>query len=433
MLYDQARIFVQSGKGGDGCISFRREKHVPYGGPDGGDGGRGGHVYLVVEPRLNTLISFQRRQHFRAPDGRPGRSARRHGADGADLEIPVPPGTVVRGVGEEAGLAVDLLAPGQRLLVARGGRGGRGNAAFATPTHQAPRLAEKGEPGEGRWLQLELKLIADVGLVGYPNAGKSTLLAAVSAARPKIAPYPFTTLSPNLGVVTVGDFSFILADIPGLIEGASQGAGLGLDFLRHIERTRLLIHILDGAGVDGRDPLADYQATNRELARYSPELAARRQLVAVNKMDLPAGRARYETLRLELPIPPEDIFPISAATGEGVSALMKRAAALLQELPPAYDLTPRQETLLFAPPPADERAFTVEREGEGFRIRGIQVERLAAMTDFENEEASDRFQRFLRASGIEEALRQAGIQEGDTVRIGSLELYWHESPFLEDT
>ncbi|MGB9724189.1 MAG: Obg family GTPase CgtA, partial [Chloroflexia bacterium] len=265
------------------------------------------------------------------------------------------------------------------------------------------------------------------------NAGKSTLLAAVSAARPKIAPYPFTTLSPNLGVVTVGDFSFILADIPGLIEGASQGAGLGLDFLRHIERTRLLIHILDGAGVDGRDPLADYQATNRELARYSPELAARRQLVAVNKMDLPAGRARYETLRLELPIPPEDIFPISAATGEGVSALMKRAAALLQELPPAYDLTPRQETLLFAPPPADERAFTVEREGEGFRIRGIQVERLAAMTDFENEEASDRFQRFLRASGIEEALRQAGIQEGDTVRIGSLELYWHESPFLEDT
>ena len=269
-------------------------------------------------------------------------------------------------------------------------------------------------------------MIADVGLVGYPNAGKSTLLAAVSAARPKIAPYPFTTLSPNLGVVTVGDFSFILADIPGLIEGASQGAGLGLDFLRHIERTRLLIHILDGAGVDGRDPLDDYQATNRELAQYSPELAARRQLVAVNKMDLPAGRERFERLRQELPVPPEDLFPISAATGEGVQDLLNRTAALLQEMPPAYDLTPREETLIFAPPAPDERAFAIEAEEDGWRVRGAQIERMAAMTDFDNVEAAARFQRILRASGIEDALRAAGVRHGERVRIGPYDLFWEE-------
>lgn len=430
MLYDRARIYVQAGDGGNGCVSFRREKYVPFGGPDGGDGGRGGHVYLVVDPHLNTFIHFQHRQHFRAPNGRPGEPARRHGANGADLEIPVPPGTVVRGVDGESRYSADLVAPGQRLLVARGGRGGRGNAAFATPSRQAPRMAELGEPGEARWLELELKLIADVGLVGYPNAGKSTLLAAVSAARPKIAPYPFTTLSPNLGVATVGDFSFVVADIPGLIEGASRGAGLGLEFLRHIERTRLLIHVLDGAGVDGRDPLDDYYATNRELAAYSPVLAARPQLVAVNKMDLPAGRERWERLRQELPVPPEAVFPISAATGEGVQALMQRVAALLQELPPAYDLTPREETLVLVPPPVDERTFTIERDEEGFVVRGVQIERLAAMTDFSNPEAAARFQRRLAASGIEQALREAGVQDGDRVRIGRAELYWeeHEEP-----
>lgn len=433
MLYDRARIHVQSGRGGDGHVSFRREKYVPFGGPDGGDGGQGGSVYLVVDPQQNTLIAFRHRQHFRAADGRPGGKSRRTGRSGADLEIPVPPGTVVRGMGAEAGLAADLVAPGQRLLVARGGRGGRGNACFATPTHQAPRLAELGEPGEERWLELELKLIADVGLVGFPNAGKSTLLAAVSAARPKIAPYPFTTLSPNLGVVTVGEYSFILADIPGLIEGASQGAGLGLEFLRHIERTRLLIHILDGAAVDGRDPLADYHATRHELAQYSPLLGERRQLVAVNKMDLPSACQHLERLRRELPVEPKDLFPISAATGEGVSALLQRAAAVLQELPPSYDLFPREETLVFAPPPADTRAFSIEPEEDGFRIRGYQIERLAAMTDFQSVEAAARFQRVLRATGIEEALRNAGVRDGDRVRIGGCELYWEEQEHGADT
>jgi GTP-binding protein len=426
MLYDRARIYVKSGSGGNGHVSFRREKFVPRGGPDGGDGGRGGAVYLVVDPHRNTLIAFQHRRHFRAEDGRPGEQANRRGRNGADLAIPVPPGTVVRGVDAEAGLAVDLVAPGQRLLVARGGRGGRGNASYATPTRQAPRFAELGEPAEERWLELELKLIADVGLLGYPNAGKSTLLAACSAARPRIASYPFTTLSPNLGVVTMGDYSFVVADIPGLIEGASAGAGLGLEFLRHIERTRLLIHILDGASVDGRDPYQDYLATNRELAQYSQALAGRRQLVAVNKMDLPAGRQRLERLREELPLPPEDVFPISAATGEGVQLLLNRTAALLQELPPAYDLTSREETLSFAPPPADERAFSIAQEGDGWRVRGIRIERVAAMTNFDSVEGALRFQRVLRASGIEQALREAGVHDGDLVRIGPAELFWEE-------
>ena len=426
MLYDRARIYVKSGRGGNGHVSFRREKYVPFGGPDGGDGGRGGNVYLVVDPKLNTFILFKHRQHFRAEDGRPGEKAKRRGASAAGLEIPVPPGTVVRGVDAEAGLEADLVAPGQRLLLARGGRGGRGNSAFATPTHQAPRFAELGEPGEERWLELELKLIADVGLVGYPNAGKSTLLAAVSAARPKIAAYPFTTLAPNLGVVTVGDTAFVMADIPGLIEGASQGAGLGLEFLRHVERTRLLIHVLDGAGVDGRDPLDDYHATNRELLQYSPVLNERRQLLAVNKMDLPAGRDRWESLRVELPAAPEDLFPISAATGEGVHALINRAAALLQELPPAYDLSPREESLVFAPPPSDTRAFAIEREEDAFRVRGIHIERVASMTNFDHAQAAARFQRVLRSTGIEEALRQAGVEDGDCVRVGQWELYWEE-------
>ncbi len=396
------------------------------GGPDGGDGGKGGDVYLVIDPHQNTLIYFRYHHHFRAGNGQPGGRSNRRGANGADLEIPVPPGTVVHGVDEEGNLVADMLAPGQRLLVGRGGRGGRGNATFATSTRQAPRIAELGEPGEERWLQLELKLIADVGLVGYPNAGKSTLLAASSAARPKIASYPFTTLSPNLGVATVGDMDFVLADIPGLIEGASEGAGLGLEFLRHIERTRLLIHVLDGAGLEGRDPLADFYATNHELASYSPALAERRQLVAVNKMDLPEARERWEQLRQALPVSPEDVFPISAATGEGVQELLNRTAALLQEMPRPFDLAPREETLVLAPVTADERAFTVEREEGGFRVRGRAIERLANMTDFETREGAARFQRVLKVSGIEESLREAGVKDGDRVSIGRAVLYWEE-------
>jgi len=396
MLYDRARIHIKAGRGGDGHTSFRREKYVPRGGPDGGNGGRGGHVYLEVDPKVTTLIAFYHQQHFRAEHGQPGGRARCTGRNGQDLVIPIPPGTVVRGIDQEAALTVDLVAPGQRLLVARGGRGGRGNAVFATSTRQAPRFAERGEPAEERTLELELKLIADVGLVGYPNAGKSTLLAAVSAARPKIASYPFTTLSPNLGVATVGDFALVLADIPGLIEGASEGAGLGLEFLRHVERTRLLVHVLDGAGVDGRDPGDDYRATNLELAAYSPILAERRQIVAVNKIDLPDGRERAQSLQEELAVPAEDFFPLSAATREGVQPLLNRVAALLQELPPPETLEPTAETLVFAPSPADERAFTVTQEEEAWRVHGIRIERAAAMTNFDNYDGVLRFQRIVR-------------------------------------
>ncbi|MBN1484104.1 MAG: GTPase ObgE [Chloroflexia bacterium] len=431
MLYDQAKIYVKAGDGGHGCVAFRREKYVPFGGPAGGNGGRGGHVYLQVSRHLNTLIPFKQQQHFRAENGRPGEGRNCHGANGADVEILVPPGTVVHGVGPESGLSVDLLFPDQRLLVARGGKGGRGNAAFATPTHQTPRMAELGEPGEERWLQLELKLIADVGLVGYPNAGKSTLLATVSAARPKIAAYPFTTLSPNLGVVTVGDLSFVMADIPGLIEGASEGTGLGLQFLRHIERTRLIIHVLDGAGIDGRDPLADYAATNHELAQYSPILAQRRQIVAWNKMDLPDAQAYWELLQEEGSLNLDDLWPISAATGEGVQALINRAAALLQEMPPAQEPPAQEEPLVFAPPTPEEDGFRLERDEDGFAVHGRRIERLARITNFALPEAADRFQRALAALGIEQALVEAGVGQGDRVRVGPVELFWEEEDWNE--
>jgi GTP-binding protein len=289
-FYDRARISIEAGTGGDGSATFRREKYVPRGGPDGGDGGRGGHVYLLADVHLNTLLPFKERRRFAAARGGNGGGSRKHGRDGRDVIVRVPPGTVVRAEIDGELYEVDLDAPGMQLLAARGGKGGLGNVHFATSTQQAPRLAELGQPGEAYELDLELKLLADVGLIGFPNAGKSTLLSIISAAKPKIAPYPFTTLQPNLGVAEVGDYSFVVADIPGLIEGAHRGVGLGFDFLRHVERTRLLIHVVDAAGVDGRDPLADYQQINEELRLYQPELAARPQVVALNKADLPEAR-----------------------------------------------------------------------------------------------------------------------------------------------
>src|SRR5690242_13174620 len=316
-FYDQAHITVQAGEGGDGSASFRREAHVPRGGPDGGDGGRGGHVYLLADLHLNTLLPFREKTRFKAERGGNGGSSRKHGRDGRDLTIRVPPGTVARATIEGETYEVDLAAPGMRLLAARGGKGGLGNVHFATSTHQVPRIAELGQPGEGHEIDLELKLLADVGLIGFPNAGKSTLLSIISAARPKIGAYPFTTLQPNLGVVGVGDYSFVAADIPGLIEGAHRGVGLGFDFLRHVERTRLLIHVVDAAGVDGRDPLDDYRQINEELRRYQPELARRPQIVALNKADLPEAQADLDRLRAEIKLPASEVFVISAATRAG--------------------------------------------------------------------------------------------------------------------
>jgi GTP-binding protein len=419
MLYDEARIYAKAGDGGDGCVAFRREKYVPYGGPAGGDGDKGGDVLLHVDPHLNTLYRFSKKRHFKAASGTHGQGKNRHGAAGADLHVPVPGGTVVYDA-ETGELLGDLTEPGQELIVARGGRGGRGNARFASSTNQAPRIAEHGEDGEERWLRLELKLLADVGVVGVPNAGKSTLLAAVTAARPKIAPYPFTTLQPNLGVVVLDDQTeFVLADIPGLIEGASEGKGLGHEFLRHIERTRVLIHLLDGLSTD---PLADFAAINRELAAFGHGLAQKPQLVALNKMDEPQVRERWPKITQALEAQGHQAIAISALAREGTRELLYRAAQMLAELPKE---TATRELPVFRLG-EDEEEFAIEREEHAWRVRGTRVERLAATTVWNLDEAVRRFQRALAALGVTEALEESGVQPGDTVRIGEQELIWEE-------
>ncbi len=420
MFYDEAKIYVKAGGGGDGCVAFRREKYVPYGGPAGGDGGRGGNVLLCVDRHLNTLYRFSRKRHFKAARGGHGRGKDQHGAFGAHLRVPVPCGTVVYDA-DSGELLGDLTEQGQELAVARGGRGGKGNARFASSTNQAPRIAEHGEPGEERWLRLELKLLADVGLVGVPNAGKSTLLAAVTAARPKIAPYPFTTLQPNLGVVVLDDQTeFVLADIPGLIEGASEGKGLGHEFLRHIERTRVLIHLIDGLSAD---PLADFVAINGELAAFGHDLGQKPQLVVLNKMDMPEVRARWPEVQAALEaLGYPAAMAVSALAREGTRELLYRAAQMLAELP---EEAPAWELPVFRPG-VDEETFTVEREEDGWRVRGVRVERMAAMTVWNLDEAVRRFQRTLERIGITKALDEAGVQPGDTVRIGEAELVWEE-------
>lgn len=418
LFFDESKIYVKGGDGGNGCVSFRREKYVPMGGPDGGNGGKGGDVYLVASPHLNTLIEFKVRQHFKAQRGTHGRGKGKQGKSGKGLFVDVPVGTTVRDA-ESGALLADLVRAGQRVPVARGGRGGRGNAAFATSTNQSPRFAEKGEPGEERWLHLELRLIADVGIVGVPNAGKSTLLAAVSAARPKIAAYPFTTLVPNLGVVAFDDRSFVMADIPGLIEGAHRGAGLGHKFLRHIERTRLLIHLLDGAS---HDPLHDLKDINHEMALFSPRLAEKPQIVVLNKMDLPQARAIWPRVDEEMGQQGTPVASISAFTGEGVRLLLHRVADLLERLP-EEELVEVEEVPVLRPV-EDEGKFHIVREEGVFRVEGRGVERAAAMTDWDNEEAIARFQRVVAAMGVTAALEEAGVEEGDTVHIGQVELEW---------
>ena len=419
MFYDEARIFVAAGDGGDGNVAFRREKYVPFGGPFGGDGGRGGDVVMYVDTHLNTLYRFSRRRHFRAPRGAHGRGKTQHGASGEVLRVPVPPGTIAYDAGTDD-LLGDLTEPGQELVVARGGRGGRGNARFKSSTNQAPRVAEHGEPGEERWLRLELRLLADVGLVGLPNAGKSTVLAAVTAARPKIAPYPFTTLQPNLGVVVLDDQTeFVLADIPGLIEGASEGKGLGHEFLRHIERTRVVVHLLDGLSID---PLEDFVAINNELAAFGHGLVEKPQLVVLNKLDMPDVRADWPRIRAALEASGHEVMAISAMTGEGTRELLYRVACMLAELP---EVAPTNELHVFRLG-ADEGAFRIEQETGGWRVHGARVERLAAMTVWNLDEAVRRFHRAMERAGIADALEEAGVRAGDTVYIGERELLWEE-------
>ena len=419
MFLDEARIFVASGRGGDGVIHFRREKYVPRGGPDGGDGGHGGDVILEVSPTLNTLYSFRQQSRFRAADGRRGGSSNKTGRAGADTAVRVPPGTVVRdaATGDIVG---DLVAPGQRLVICRGGRGGRGNARYATSRNQVPRMAEKGEPSEERWLLLELRLIADTGIVGVPNAGKSTLLAALTNARPKIADYPFTTTEPNLGVASLDGGQLILADIPGLIEGAHKGVGLGTDFLRHIRRTRALIHLIDGSTAD---PIVDFSQINAELALFDPALGDKPQVVAINKMDLPQVRERWPQLEADFGARGVHPLPISALARTGLKELLSAVRDALQQAPP---IAVEEAVPLYRPEP-DPSEYTVARDPDGaWRVSGKAVERAAKMTYWEHDEAVRRFQGLLEHLGIEEALRAAGVRVGDTVRIGEYELEWQD-------
>ncbi|MDD4169940.1 MAG: GTPase ObgE [Desulfotomaculaceae bacterium] len=417
MFYDQAKIFVKGGDGGNGCVAMRREKYVPKGGPWGGDGGSGGDVVLRADEGLRTLIDFRYKRHYKSERGRHGEGKNRHGVSGDDLIIRLPVGTLIRDADTGAMIA-DLVKNGQEVVVARGGRGGRGNARFATQNNKAPRMAEKGEPGEELWLNLELKLLADVGLIGFPNAGKSTLISMVSAARPKIASYPFTTISPNLGVVQLEDgCSFVIADIPGLIKGAHTGTGLGHDFLRHVERTRLLIHVLDTAGSEGRDPVDDFQVINRELALYNPVIGKKPQVIAANKIDLDGAAQNLTRLRDNYGDRYE-IFPVSAISGSGLNALMYKVAGLLEELPD--ELTSVVETQEPAIHQLQPR-FTISREEGYFIVGGKEVERHVAMVDLNLEESVERLQRILNRMGIDSALKDAGAKEGDTVRIGKFE------------
>lgn len=411
-------------------MAWRREKYVPRGGPAGGDGGHGGSVFFVVDEGLRTLLDFRFKKHFYAERGEHGQGGRRHGKDGADLVIKVPPGTVIRDA-ESGAVLADLTVSGERWLAAAGGRGGRGNARFTTSVRQAPQFAEKGEPVNPRDLVLELKVLADVGLVGFPNAGKSSLLARVSAARPKVADYPFTTLEPHLGVVQAPDGrSFVMADIPGLIEGAHAGAGLGHAFLRHVERTRLLLHVVDPTGDQGqRDPLDGFAAINRELALYSEDLAARPMVVALSKMDLAEAQAAAPVVAEALRALGHEVYEISTVTGDGIDNLLYRLMARVEALPPIPPALPEATSdaeagrTVFRPGQGeDEDAIEIYRDGDVFVVTGTAIERLANMTDWENDEAVSRFQRITRRQGLEDRLRQAGIREGQTVRIGRAEL-----------
>jgi GTP-binding protein len=417
MFIDEAVILVQSGRGGNGVVHFRKEKYINRGGPDGGDGGRGGDVILEVNPSLNTLSAFRYRNRYIAEDGKNGGKQKQTGRSAEGLTIPVPRGTLIfdDNTGELLG---DLVDPGQRLLVCKGGRGGRGNVHFASARNQAPRTAERGEPGQEKNLRLELKLIADVGIVGVPNAGKSSLLSAVTNARPKIAGYPFTTLEPNLGVYEFDyQTSLVLADIPGLIEGAHEGVGLGHAFLRHIQRTRVLIHVLDGLAAN---PLADFTQINSELALFDPALEEKPQIIAFNKMDQPAAQKSWEEIRSVIEKKGFTVFPISALARTNLEPLLLKALELVQNTP---EMEP-MEALPVYRAEADPNEFNIVQVEDGYRVEGQGIERAAEMTYWEYDESVRRFQRLIERLGIDEALRESGIQEGDTVYIGDFELEW---------
>lgn len=428
MFIDKARIIVQSGSGGDGIVAFRREKYVPRGGPSGGDGGRGGSVLVRAVSNMNTLMDFRRHRKFAAKNGQNGGAKNMFGKSADDVVVKVPLGTMVYDANTNELLA-DLTHEGQETLLVKGGRGGLGNQHFATSAVRAPTYAEKGEPGEMKEIRLELKVLADVGLLGFPSVGKSSLIRKVSGARPEVAAYHFTTLVPHLGVVALSpDRTFVMADIPGLIEGASQGVGLGYDFLRHVERTRLLIHVLDASGSEGRDPLSDFHIINNELELYSEALPKKKQIVAGNKIDLIQDEGKLAALKEAIEGEGYEFFPICTLTGEGIRPLMERVWQVLQEVPPMPDFTP-DKTIVYDVPKED---FTITEEDGVFYVKGKRVEKLVNMTDFDDTFSLRRFDRAWKFMELDKMLRKAGIKEGDTVDLYGVEFTYAEKKRDDD-
>lgn len=432
MFVDKAKIYVKAGDGGDGLVSFRREKYVPEGGPAGGDGGRGADIIFRVDEGLRTLMDFRYQRHFKAPRGEKGRNKSRHGANAENMVVRIPPGTVI--VDEDSGeILADLTRHGQQVVVAKGGRGGRGNIRFATPKNPAPELAENGEEGEERYIVLELKVMADVGLVGFPSVGKSTLLSVVSAAKPKIGAYHFTTITPNLGVVDVGEGrSFVMADLPGLIEGAHEGVGLGHEFLRHVERTRVIIHVVDMSGSEGRDPFEDWQKINDELRLYNPVLAERPQVVAANKMDMPESEANLEQFLQQVrEVKPDiEVMPISSLTRHGIQELLFRAADLLEQLPDepvVEEVTELSERKVYSLEKKEDEGFRIVRENDTFIVQSAKIDRMMKRMQLNSHEAILKLARTLRYMGVDDELRKRGAVEGTIVRIGDFEFEFVES------
>lgn len=424
MFVDKVKIYVKAGDGGNGVVAFRREKFVPRGGPNGGDGGNGGNIILKVDSNLSTLMDFRYNSHYKAERGEHGQGSNKRGKDADDLVIKIPPGTIVKDAERDIVIA-DLVEDEDTLVVARGGRGGKGNARFATAIHRAPDFAEKGEPGEELWITLELKLLADVGLVGLPNAGKSTLLSCMTRAKPKIANYPFTTLYPNLGVVDLSKEmgkSFVVADIPGLIEGAHEGQGLGHDFLRHIERTRLIVHVIDMSGFV-QDPVKNFKTINAELEKYDEKLPEKPQIIVANKMDIPQSEDNLKRFKQIFKDQDLEILPVSAATSQGVKKLIYTISSKLEKLPKEYKTIKRKEKRYTV---EDEKAYEIKKQEQIYYVSGKNIERLVAMTDLENESAVKRLQRIFKKSGLDDALKQKGIKQGDTVVIGKNEFTYIE-------
>ena len=424
MFTDYAKIYVSAGKGGDGAVAFRREKYVAAGGPDGGDGGKGGDIYFEVNPDSNTLIDFRYKKKFKAENGENGEGSHRFGKSGADLYIKVPLGTIVKNA-QTGEILADLSENNKKVLVLKGGRGGKGNSHFATATRQAPRFAQKGEEGEEAELILELKLLADVGLIGYPSVGKSTILSVVTSATPKIAEYHFTTLEPNLGVVKseYGD-SFVIADIPGLIEGASEGIGLGIQFLRHIERTRLLLHVIDVAGTEGRNPVQDFYTINKELEKYSKKLATRKQIIVANKIDSMQDETLYNELEKVAKENNMKIFKVSAVTGQGMKELMIEVSKILKTLPKEELFEEKESKKVYKL--EDEEPFTITKEDDMYVVDGPAIRELMRKVNMEDNESLYYFQKNLDILGVNQKLKEAGVKDGDTVKVYDYILEWED-------